>query len=118
VRLFHRNWVPTTGRVLDSRIRKMWNPKTGSGTIADTIALHSYVVEFQAPSGETRRLEVEQRIETIDVQIGTDVPLLVSPDGTKAIFDDKDPRINVVAVDEAQHAADKDRFQQDIDGSP
>jgi hypothetical protein len=113
--MFHHDWLKTTGQVLDSRIRKMWNPKTGSGTISDTIVLHSYVVAVKAPSGETVKLEVEQHIETIDVQIGTEVPLLVSPDGTQAVFDKHDPQINVVAVSEAQDLADQQRFRAELE---
>jgi hypothetical protein len=113
--MFHRNWVKTTGHVLDSRIRKMWNPKTGGGTISDTIELHSYVVEFQAPNGETTRLEVEQHIETIDLAIGSEAPLLVSPDGKKAIFDKNDPTIDVVAVSKAQTEADEERFRKQLE---
>ena len=113
--MFHHNWVKTTGRVLDSRIRDVYNPKTGSGTISDSFVLHSYVVEFRAPNGETTKLEVEQHIDTIDVGIGSEVPLLVSPDGKKAIFDKHDPRINVVAVSEAQTDADKERFRKQLE---
>jgi hypothetical protein len=114
--MFHHNWVRTTGRVLDSRIREIYNPKTGSGTISDSITLHDYVVELRAPGGGTTRLEVEQHIETIDVSVGAEVPLLVSPDGKKAIFDSKDPSINVVAVAKAGEAADKERFRRQLDG--
>jgi hypothetical protein len=113
--MFHHNWVRTTGQVLDSRIRTIYNPKTGSGTISDSIPLHSYIVEFRAPSGETTKLEVEQHIETIDVDVGSDVPLLVSPDGTQAVFDKKDPRINVIAVSKANQAADKERFRAQLE---
>jgi hypothetical protein len=114
--MFHHNWVKTTGHVLDSRIRKMYNPRTDSGTSSDSIALHSYIVEFQAPSGETTRLEVEQHIDTIDVGIGTEVPLLVSPDGKRAVFDEKDPHINVIAVNRANEDADRARFDKELDG--
>ena len=114
--MFHHNWVKTTGRVLESRIRKLYNPRTGSGTISDSIPLHSYIVEFPTPNGETRKLEVEQHIETIDVPVGSEVPLLVSPDGTKAIFDKHDPKINVADVWEAQKAADEERFRQQLEG--
>jgi hypothetical protein len=114
--VFHRHWVKTTGRVLDSRIRKIYNPKTGSGTISDSLPLHSYVVEFQAPDGTTTRLEVEQHIETIDVAVGADVPLLVSPDGRNAVFDKSDPRINVIAVAKASEQADKERFGRQLEG--
>lgn len=93
----------------------MYNPKSGSGTRAVTITLHSYVVEFPAPGGERVRLEVEQHLETIDVAIGSDVPLLVSPDGKQAVFDHKDPSINVVAVEKAQQEADRARFREQLE---
>ena len=114
--MFHRHWVKTRARVLDARIREIYHPKTGSGTISGSITLHSYVVEFQAPDGRTTRLEVEQDIGTIDVAVGSEVPLLVSPEGTKAVFDTKDPTINVVAVDQANTRADEERFRAELDG--
>jgi hypothetical protein len=113
--MFHHNWVKTTGRVLDSRIRTVYSPKTGSGTITDSLPLHSYIVEFRAPDGEMTRLEVEQPIDTIDLGVGSDAPLLVRPDGKKAIFDKHDPTINVVAVARANEEADKERFRQERD---
>ncbi len=109
--MFHHNWVRTTGRVLDARIREIWHDRTGLGDTA--LTLHNYVVEFAALNGQTTRLEVEQR-DTVDVNIGDDVHLLVSPDGTKAIFAEKDPRINVIAVGQAQEAADAERFRQQL----
>jgi hypothetical protein len=116
--MFHHNWVNTTGRVLDSRIRTMYNPRAGSGTISDSIALHSYIVEFRAPNGETTKLEVEQHIETVDVDVGSEVPLLVSPDGKKAVFDRKDPTINVTAVSKADKEADEERFRKQLEAAP
>jgi hypothetical protein len=112
--VFHRNWVKTTGRVLDSRIRTIYHDRGPAG--GRSITLHNYVVEFRAPNGETTRLEVEQHLETIDVAIGSEVPLLVSPDGKKAIFDKKDPRINVMAVVKANKEADMERFRKEIEG--
>jgi hypothetical protein len=111
--VFHHNWVKTTGRVLDSRVRAVWHDRTKLGDAAMT--LHDYVVEFRAPDGELTRLEVEQH-DTVDVQIGSEVPLLVSPDATKAVFDSKDPRINVAAAAAARKAADNERFRQTLDG--
>lgn len=113
--MLHHNWVRTTGRVLDSRIRTMYNASGDVATGRNLIPLHSYIVEFQAPDGETTRLEVEQHIETVDVSIGSEVPLLVSPDGKKAVFDKKDPRISVTAVVKADRAADQERFRQQLD---
>ena len=112
--MFHHNWVKTTGSVLDSRIRTMYH--TGEEVGGASIPLHSYIVEFRAPNGERTKLEVEQHIETVDVGVGSEVPLLVSPDGKNAIFDKKDLRINVNAVSKALDDADKERFREQLEG--
>jgi hypothetical protein len=78
--------------------------------------LRNYIVETSGPDGQTVRLEVEQHIETIDVSVGSQVPLLLSPDGTKAVFDHKDPSINVIAVTKAAKNTDKDRFRSQLGG--
>ncbi len=93
----------------------MSNAKTGSGTRSATFPLHNYIVEFRSAGGELTRLEVEQSVDTIAVEIGREVPLLISPDGTKAVLDAKDPSINVVAVSRADDAADKERFRKRLD---
>ena len=111
--MFHHNWVKATGRVLDSRHRTKSDRFEPDPSL---IPLHSYIVEFRAPNGETNRLQVEQHIETVDVSIGSDVPLLVSPDGKKAVFDKKDPRINANAVHERRVEADEERFRKQLDG--
>ncbi len=113
--MFHHNWVKTTGHVLDSRIREMYHDRP-DGRLGLGIPLHSYIVEFQAPNGQTTRLEVEQHIETVAVDIGSEVPLLVSPDGTKAVFDKKDPTINVIAVRKSNKAAEEERFRRQLEG--
>jgi hypothetical protein len=110
--MFHHNWVKATGRVLDSRIRTLYNPDHNE--VVYPITLHNYIIEVRKPDGETTRLEVEQHIETIDVGIGSEVPLLISPDGEKAIFDNKDPKINVMAVQKASQEADKERFRRQL----
>jgi hypothetical protein len=114
--MFHHNWVKTAGRVLDSRIRRIYHSHPDGDIGGPSITLHSYIVEFRAPNGETTRLEVEQHIETVDVGIGSEVPLLVSPDGTQAIFDKKDPAINVMAVSKAREEADQKRFREQLEG--
>jgi hypothetical protein len=43
-------------------------------------------------------------------------PLLVSPDGKKAIFDNQDSKINVNGVDEAGRTADEERFRKRLEG--
>lgn len=106
--MFHHNWVRTTGRVLDSRIRRVYHDSTHG----ISLPLHAYIVEYPTPDGPTARLEIEQHFETVDIPVGGAVPLLVSPDGTKAILDEKDPSINVTAVGEAMKAADEERFRR------
>ena len=113
--MFHRNWVKTTGRVLDSRIRTIYHSHSGGEVGGPSITLHNYIVEFRAPNGETTKLEVEQHLETIDVRVGSEVPLLVSPDGKKAIFDKKDPKINVSAFLRANKEADEERFRKQLE---
>ena len=110
--MFHHNWVKATGRVLDSRIRTIYNPDHDWPSYP--LTLHNYIVEVRKPNGETTKLEVEQHIETIDVGIGSEVPLLVSPDGEKAVFDKNDPKINVMAVLKANEEADKQRFRKQL----
>jgi len=113
--MFHHNWVKTTGRVLDSRIRRIYHTHTGGEVGGPGITLHNYIVEFRAPNGETTKLEVEQHLETIDVRVGSEVPLLVSPDGKKAIFDEKNPEINVIAAYKANKEADEERFRKQLE---
>ena len=113
--MFHHNWVKTTGHVLDSRIRMMYRTSRG-GVGGDSIPLHNYIVEFRTPNGETTKLEVEQQINTITLGVGSKVPLLVRPDGKKAILDKKDSRINVNAVSKADDEADEERFRKQLKG--
>lgn len=113
--MFHHNWVKTTGHVLDSRIREMCN--TSDDAVGGSfIPLHNYIVEFRTPDGQLVRLEVEQHIETVNVGVGSKVPLLVSPDGTKAVIDKHDPSVNLMAVSKAREQADSDRFRKLLDG--
>jgi hypothetical protein len=114
--MFHHNWVKTTGRVLDSRIRTIYHDHPDGDLGGPGLPLHNYIVEFAAPNGETTKLEIEQQIETVDVAIGSAVPLLVSPDGKKAVFDNNDPSINVIAVEKANEDADEQRFRDELNG--
>jgi hypothetical protein len=114
--MFHHDWVTTTGRVLDSRIRTMYHTRAGGEIGGPSIPLHNYIVEFRAPDGETVKLEVEQHIETVELSVGSDAPLLVSPDGKKAVFDKHDPRISVSAVQKAAEQADTNRFREHLQG--
>src|SRR3954465_5531812 len=104
--MFRRNWVKVTGRVVDSRIRRMYRTRRTS------IPMHNYIVEFRAPNGNTTKREVKQTVLTVRVEVGGDVPLLVSPDGKRAVLDKKDPKINVDAFNKANREADKERFRR------
>ncbi|HET7013043.1 MAG TPA: hypothetical protein VFI65_03980 [Streptosporangiaceae bacterium] len=112
--MFHHNWVKTKGRVIDSRIRKMLNTGGDHSLQGSYLEMHSYLIEFRTPDGELTRLEVEQHVDTVAVSVGSQVPLLVSPDGKKAVFDHKDPSINVIAVNRANEQADRERFQREL----
>jgi len=81
--MFHRHWVKTMGRVIDSRIRTIWHSHDEGQITGPGITTHNYVIEFRTPSGELVKREVEQQIETIDVGIGAEVPLLVTPMGRR-----------------------------------
>ena len=108
--VFHHGWIKTAGRVIDSRITSVFHNRP----LGVSVPLHSYIVEFRMQGGEPTKIEVEQHIDTIEVAIGHDVPLLVSPDGKEAVVDHKDPKINVVAVSNAHDAADKERFRTQL----
>ena len=106
--LFHRNWVKTTGRVLDSRIRTMVGKSYRP--------VYNYVVEFVAPTGQTARFEVKAPYGVVKVYVGNEMPLLVRPDGKKAVVDKMHPSINATAVDRANRKAEKERFRKNIEG--
>ena len=107
---FHHDWIKLSRRVIDSRITSVFLNRP----VGVSVPLHSYIVEFRMQGGEPTKLEVEQHIDTIEVAIGHDVPLLVSPDGKEAVIDHKDPRINVVAISSARNAADEERFRTQL----
>jgi hypothetical protein len=112
--MFHHDWVKTPGHVRDSRLRTVaTSGDDGSGV---PIPLHNYIVEFRAPNGELARLEVEQHVDTVSVPVGSELPLLVRPDGKKAVIDHKDPSVNVNAVYKADRKADKERFRGQLEG--
>jgi hypothetical protein len=94
----------------------VYDTRSGGEVGGPSIPLHNYIVEFRAPNGETAKLEVEQHIDTVAVGVGSEVPLLVSPDGKKAIFDKKDSTISVNAVYKADTEADEERFRKQLEG--
>jgi hypothetical protein len=104
-RFFHRNWVKTTGRVLDSRIH----------SAANSHVKWAYIVQFAGSDGQKTKLEVLGDPRTLGVAVDATVPLLVSPDGKKAVLDRTDPRINAVEVVRNREKADRERFRGQLE---
>jgi hypothetical protein len=104
-RFMHRNWVKATGSVLDSRFH----------SARDSVVRLAYVVRFTGPDGQSRKLEVVGDPRTFGVNVGATVPLLVSPDGQRAVFDRYDPQINATAVAKRRRSADEERFRNQLD---
>ncbi len=104
-RFFHRNWVKATGKVLDSRLHSVQNSKTK----------WAYIVQFTGPDGKKAKLEVLSDPRTFGIAVGaTEVPLLVSPDGKKAVFDRSDPKINAVEAMKRHEKAAEERFRRKL----
>lgn len=105
--MFHRGWKQVDARLVDTRIFRVSQPGAPH--------LHECVVEFQNAAGERVRLKVKQTSNAIELPaIGRTVPLLVSPDESKAVFDKSDPRINTSAIAKARHQAEKARFDSEL----
>ncbi|MFE0592649.1 hypothetical protein [Micromonospora echinospora] len=103
-RFFHRNWVKATGHVLDSRVH----------SVRDSNVRWAYVVQFTGPNGQDTKLEILEDVHTLGVAVSATVPLLVSPDGRKAVFDRNDPQINAVEVVKRNTKADEERFRRQL----
>jgi hypothetical protein len=69
-------------------------------------------VEFGSPDG--RVVLVEEPLGIVLPDAGGIVPLLVNPEGTKAVFDKHDPRINVNSVVEATEDAEEGRLDSEL----
>ena len=104
-RFFHRNWGKASGQVLDSRLHSVRNSD----------ARWAYVVQFAGSNGQKTRLEVLEDPHTVGVAVGGTVPLLVSPDGNRAVFDRDDPQINAVEVIRNRKRADQERFRGQLE---
>lgn len=102
---FHRNWDKATGRVLDSRIHSARN---------DNVRF-AYIVQFAGADGQKTKLEVLEDSHTLGVAVGATVPLLVSPDGKKAVFDRNDPQINAAETIKRNKKADEERFRKQLE---
>ena len=104
-RFIHRKWVKATGSVLDSRFHSS----------RDSVVRLAYIVRFTGPDGQSSKLEVVGDPRTFGVAVGATVPLLVSPDGKRAVFDRYDPQINAAEVRKRRRRADEDRFRNQLD---
>lgn len=104
-RFFHRKWVKAVGRVLDSRLHSVQNSH----------AKWAFIVQFGGPDGQKTRLEVMGDSRTLGVAVGATVPLLVSPDGKKAVFDRTDPQINATEVVKSRKKAEEERFRRQLE---
>ncbi|HEY0701103.1 MAG TPA: hypothetical protein VGD43_25235 [Micromonospora sp.] len=102
---FHRKWVKATGHVLDSRVHSVRNSDVR----------WAYIVQFAGPNGQKAKLEVLGDSRTLGVAVGATVPLLVSPDGKKAVFDRSDPQINAVEIVKNRKKADEERFRGQLE---
>ncbi|MFG2009872.1 hypothetical protein ACGFNF_12460 [Micromonospora sp. NPDC048868] len=104
-RFLHRKWVKVTGHVLDSRLHSVRNSD----------AKWAYIVQFAGPNGQKTKLEVLEDSRTLGVAVSATVPLLVSPDGKRAVFDRSDPQINAVEVVKNRKKADEERFRGQLE---
>jgi hypothetical protein len=103
-RFRHRTWVKASGSVLDSRFH----------SARDSYVRLAYIVQFTGPDGRTTKLEIVGDPRTLGVNVGATVPLLVRPDGQRAVFDRLDPQINAVEVVRRRRKADEDRFRDGL----
>ncbi|OZV81673.1 hypothetical protein CA850_10955 [Micromonospora echinospora] len=103
-RFSHRNWVKTTGKLLDSRVHSVRNSDVR----------WAYIVQFPGPKGQHTKLEVLEDSRTLGVAVSATVPRLVSPDGKKAVFDRSDPQINAAEVVKRHEKADEERFRRQL----
>ncbi|MBO4207948.1 hypothetical protein [Micromonospora echinofusca] len=104
-RFFHRKWVKVTCKVIDSRLHSVQNSHMK----------WAYIVQFAGPTGQKTQLEVMGDSRTLGVAVGATVPLLVSPDGKRAVFDRGDPQINAAQVVKNREQAEKERFRRQLE---
>jgi hypothetical protein len=105
-RYMHRKWVKASGSVLESRFH----------SARASVVRQAYIVRFTGADGQSSKLEVVGDPRTLGVAVGATVPLLVSPDGKRAVFDRYDPQINAVEVVKRSRKADEDRFRNQLEG--
>ncbi|MFB9544636.1 hypothetical protein [Micromonospora sagamiensis] len=74
----------------------------------------AYIVQFAGPDGQKTKLEVLEDVHTLGVAVDATVPLLVSPDGKKAVFDRSDPQINAAEIIRNRKRADEERFREQL----
>jgi hypothetical protein len=109
--MLHHGWERVDATIIDSRISR-WKTLGEDGP---ELPVHEYVVEFIRSGGQAARLLVQEPLRKVEVPgVGGVVPILVKPDGTKAVFDEHDPRINLAGITKAREDADKDRFRSEL----
>ncbi len=101
--MFHRGWERVDGKVVDIR-------DLGPFPQARLLEKHECLVEFSHGDGRSVRLTVEEPLGIRLPRKGGVLPLLVKPDGSEAVIDKHDARINRDALMKAEKQAGKTRF--------
>ena len=105
--VFHRGWERVDGRLLDTR-------DLGPFPQARLLEKHECLVEFTGDDGAAVRLTVEEPLGVRLPRKGGVLPLLVKPDGSEAVIDKHDARINRDALMKAEKQAGKARFDSEL----
>jgi hypothetical protein len=105
--VFHRGWERVDGKLIDTRA-------LGPFRQAKLLTQYECLVEFAGEDGQAVRLKVEEPLGVRLPHKGGVVPLLVKPDGSEAVVDKHDPRINREALMKAEKQAGKARFDSEL----
>jgi len=105
--MFRRGWEHVDGALIDTR-------SIGVFAQARLLTKHECLVEFARGDGQVVRLKVEEPLGIRLPHKGGVIPLLVKPDGSEAIIDQRDPRINSQAAKKAEMLADNARFDSEL----
>jgi hypothetical protein len=103
--MFRRNWRRVDGRLIESRTLRPHD----SQAVAHP---HECLVEFTGEDGTKIRLTARASIVVVVPDKGGVIPLLVSPDDSKAVVDKRDPRVNLNARAKARLQAEKAQFDR------
>jgi hypothetical protein len=109
--MFHRGWEHVDGRLIDTR-------SMGAFSQAPLLTQYECLVEFAREAGQAVRLKVEEPLGIRLPRKGGVVPLLVRPDGSEAVIDKHDPRVNLEALVKAEKQADKARLDAKLHAPP